>query len=148
MVAIASLADNIAWDGTTTTATAAVAFGPPPSYLEMLLWLSSPSTLATEADRHRISQLPLWRVCYGGAFAATRASIRQTSAASWRSLAASLERGDNIEEGHFMERTWAALLSEPPSSSTGEALRQAASCVIQDRPWQGFLGTLGNCRCR
>jgi hypothetical protein len=28
-------------------------------------------------------------------------------------LVASLSRGDNIEEGHFAERTWAALLSKP-----------------------------------
>jgi hypothetical protein len=28
-------------------------------------------------------------------------------------LEISLTRGDNIEEGHFVERSWAALLSNP-----------------------------------
>ena len=31
----------------------------------------------------------------------------------WNSLGTSRTRADNIEEGHFAERTWAALLSKP-----------------------------------
>ena len=31
----------------------------------------------------------------------------------WNPIVESLSRGDNIEEGHFMERIWASLLSRP-----------------------------------
>jgi hypothetical protein len=44
---------------------------------------------------------------------------------NWTHVAQSLARGDNIEEGHFMERMWAALLSEPISQSTQRFLLQS-----------------------
>ena len=32
---------------------------------------------------------------------------------TWEKLVNVLARGDNIEEGHFVERTWSTLLSKP-----------------------------------
>ena len=49
-------------------------------------------------------------VCYGGEFGATVENIRRVARADWRILAAALDRGDNIIEGHLMERAWAALV--------------------------------------
>ena len=37
----------------------------------------------------------------------------------WSALSTALLRGDNIEEGHFAERLWAALLSPPVDAPTG-----------------------------
>jgi hypothetical protein len=52
-------------------------------------------------------------VCYGGIFAVKVSHISSVPSKVWTSLETSLSRGDNIEEGHFAERTWAALLSKP-----------------------------------
>lgn len=52
-------------------------------------------------------------VCYGGVFATTRERIHKVPLKYWRQLKYSLERGDKIEESHFMERMWAMLLSDP-----------------------------------
>ncbi len=53
---------------------------------------------------------PLSPVCYGGIFAVKRPQIAEVPGYIWRSMEKSLSRGDNIEEGHFAERTWAGLL--------------------------------------
>jgi hypothetical protein len=52
-------------------------------------------------------------VCYGGVFAARKERIRHVPLASWKMLHKALERGNNIEESHFVERLWAMLLSDP-----------------------------------
>jgi hypothetical protein len=52
-------------------------------------------------------------VCYGGRFAASVENIYKQDMNMWMKLEISLTRGDNIEEGHFVERSWAALLSNP-----------------------------------
>jgi hypothetical protein len=44
--------------------------------------------------------------------------LQYSSVRNWSSIVQSLSRGDSIEEGHFMERLWAALPSEPISQST------------------------------
>ena len=58
-------------------------------------------------------QQPLTPVCYGGIFLTTRHQILKYPSSMYERIAQSLSRGDNIEEGHFAERTWAALLSKP-----------------------------------
>jgi hypothetical protein len=45
-----------------------------------------------------------------------------------------LNRGDNIEEGHFMERSWAASLASPLEKFQIEALKNYSSRVTRD-PW-------------
>jgi hypothetical protein len=73
-----------------------------------------------------------WPVCYGGTFAAMRSSIRARPHATWAALEQSLRRGDNIEEGHFVERMWGALLTsdatpvEPPRCPPPAALMRTA----------------------
>lgn len=52
-------------------------------------------------------------VCYGGVFAARKERIRRVPLAAWKMLHKTLERGNNIEESHFVERLWAMLLSDP-----------------------------------
>ena len=47
----------------------------------------------------------------------------------WLSLERSLSRGDNIEEGHFAERTWAGLLHRPLNDSERELLFQRTRSV-------------------
>eukprot|EP00964_Phaeocystis_antarctica_P115622 scaffold79586_cov57-Phaeocystis_antarctica.AAC.1 len=47
-------------------------------------------------------------------------------------------RGDNIEEGHYVERLWAALLSPPVDASTGAAALSHANAFF-------WLGRLQGC---
>ena len=56
-------------------------------------------------------------MCYGGEFGATRENIRRVAQADWRTLAAAVDRGDDIIEGHLMERAWASLIGPrfPPT---------------------------------
>mmetsp|Transcript_4140 Transcript_4140/g.10466 ORF Transcript_4140/g.10466 Transcript_4140/m.10466 type:complete len:314 (+) Transcript_4140:69-1010(+) len=60
------------------------------------------------------------QVCYGGNFAVRMDRIWGMNSSLWPRLVASLERGDNIEEGHYAERTWAGLLAQstPPGNLT------------------------------
>jgi len=53
----------------------------------------------------------LWPVCYGGNFAVTARNIRAVPHSLWNRAQQSLARGNNIEEGHYMERSWAGLLT-------------------------------------
>jgi len=54
-------------------------------------------------------------VCYGGVFATSVGQIRKRLD-TLRSIEKSLSRADNLEEGHFAERSWARLLTKPLSS--------------------------------
>ena len=62
-------------------------------------------------------QQPLTPVCYGGIFAVNVQRLQALDRKVWIGVRNSLSRADNIEEGHFMERSWAGLLSmEQPMS--------------------------------
>ena len=54
------------------------------------------------------------RVCYGGSFLTRKEGLLSQSEDAWVSLTASLSRGDNIEEGHYAERSWASIVAPPP----------------------------------
>jgi len=58
-------------------------------------------------------QQDLVNVCYAGTFAATVGQMRKQKETIWGDLKQSLARGNNIEEGHYTERIWASLLSDP-----------------------------------
>ena len=77
-------------------------------------------------------------VCYGGSFAASVENIYKQDMKMWMKLEISLTRGDNIEEGHFVERSWAALLSNPLELLQIEAL-QNYSTGIHGNPMRGML---------
>eukprot|EP00541_Cyclophora_tenuis_P015671 CAMPEP_0116563122 /NCGR_PEP_ID=MMETSP0397-20121206/12550_1 /TAXON_ID=216820 /ORGANISM="Cyclophora tenuis, Strain ECT3854" /LENGTH=154 /DNA_ID=CAMNT_0004089515 /DNA_START=82 /DNA_END=546 /DNA_ORIENTATION=- len=75
-------------------------------------------------------------VCYGGSFVVEPHRFDVLNETIWQKLQMTLQRGDNIEESHHMERTWAAVLSPPLTNphhiealwkhSTGIALRRGA----------------------
>jgi len=71
-------------------------------------WLQSitDSTLYTHlTTRERVP------CCLRGFFSVERARILGVNRTVWRALRASLAREDNIEESHYAERSWAALLA-------------------------------------
>lgn len=70
-------------------------------------------------------------VCFGGIFAASVRSIKKTKMAVWKAAEESLSRGDNIQEGHYMERMWAMLLSLPLEKYQVEALKKYADLVYR-----------------
>ena len=51
-------------------------------------------------------------VCYGGVFSAKVSNIRRHEQNFWNSLTSNLSRGNNIQEGHYLERTWALLMND------------------------------------
>jgi hypothetical protein len=71
-------------------------------------------------------------VCYGGVFAASVENIYKINIEVWEKMEDTLTRGDNIEEGHFAERSWAALLSSPIEGFQAEALKNYSSSFIND----------------
>ena len=88
----------------------------------------SPNTLQhLDAVQH-----PVRRVCYGGSFATSGRNVLRIPRGDWSALSTALLRGDNIEEGHYVERLWAALLSPPVDASTGAA----ALSYANGRYWQ------------
>lgn len=113
-------------------------------YRGVLHWLRS-LDFAT-GDREVIERTfkrPLVPVCYRGNFAMLRKNAEFISSDAWGKLAASLSREDNLEEGHFMERTWAAILSEevPWEGWHGDAeeLRRLADSIKNVRFFPGRL---------
>ena len=90
----------------------------------------SPNTLQhLDAVQH-----PVRRICYGGSFATSGRNVLRIPRGDWSALSTALLRGDNIEEGHYVERLWAALLSPPVDASTGAtALSYANGRYLQHR---------------
>lgn len=75
----------------------------------------------------------LTQVCYGGIFAASLKNIRSSDMRKWKRIEIALRRGDNIEEGHFMECSWARLLSTPLKLYQENAILSGCSEFISDR---------------
>ena len=103
-------------------------------------WLASVLSQPTYSE---LRAREVWPVCYGGSFAARREQILRVSAADWAALAKSLSRADNLEEGHYMERSWAALLSPPlPTNVARQLLCHPA---VKKAPYSGMLlATVGH----
>jgi hypothetical protein len=80
---------------------------------------------------------PLTPVCYGGFFAVKVSHISSVPRKVWTSLETRFSRGDNIEEGHFAESTWAALLSKPLG------LEQANEIISHAHHTNHLVGTDG-----
>jgi hypothetical protein len=75
-------------------------------------------------------------VCYGGIFAASVENIYKQDMDMYKKIRDSLTRGDNIEEGHFVERSWAPMLSNPLEPLQIEAI-QNYSTGIEGNPLFG-----------
>ena len=71
----------------------------------------------------------LTQVCYGGNFATTRQSIQRHPNSLWYNLEKSLSRANNLEEGHFAERSWAGLLANPIKRYQMKALLKYGNSV-------------------
>ena len=52
-------------------------------------------------------------VCYGGNFLVQKRGMLSQSLDAWKNMERSLSRGNNIEEGHFAERSWASIVAPP-----------------------------------
>jgi hypothetical protein len=72
------------------------------------------------------------QVCYGGMFAASATNIFKQGAHVWSVVESSLTRGDNIVEGHYVERLWGPLLATPLESFQVEALRRFSTGVYNN----------------
>jgi len=60
--------------------------------------------------------------CYGGNFATTKKQIMKKPMWVWEAIEHSLSRGNNIIEGHFVERAWASLLAKPLNNATASKI--------------------------
>lgn len=76
---------------------------------------------------------PLTQVCFGGQFATTSSQIEKHKS-QWGNLKNGLSRGNNIEESHFAERTWAGLLSKRLSTKATMQLINRLKEVFIDKP--------------
>ena len=91
---------------------------------------------------------PLQPVCFGGSFGAATSSIQSLPPTLWGILRTALARGDNIEESHFMERSWAALFAAVPDGAVLDNLYRAAGAIVEledGRYW--MRGSLDGCSC-
>lgn len=84
---------------------------------------------------------PVSPVCYGGNFAVKMSNVLNVRG-PLQNILISLSRGDNILEGHFAERTWAALLScRLPREMLFRIQRMSASTL----PFADMAGGLVGC---
>lgn len=79
-------------------------------------------------------------VCYGGVFAIKEEQILHQTETSWQNLENALTREDNLVEGHFTERMWAAILS----GLDNEYARQVDKVVVPNiNETSGCIGRAG-----
>ena len=83
-------------------------------------------------------------VCYGGNFAAKTSNMLRSQNAT-KKMVRTLSRGDNIEEGHFAERTWAALIM---SRVPLHIVKQLQCMVLGIRPVHDMVGSTVGCDTR
>jgi hypothetical protein len=83
----------------------------------------------------------LIHACFGGVFMTTVESMLKAPVKNWEAVVSSLSRGDNIEEGHYMERMWPAILAPGIPLEEQVRLMQRKERVIQ-RPGLGYHGLL------
>jgi len=81
----------------------------------------------------------LVQVCYGGIFAASAKNIFKQDMKVWKTLEATLTRGDNIQEGHYAERSWSHLLANPLEQLQIDALRKHSANITQEEDIRGAL---------
>jgi hypothetical protein len=91
--------------------------------------------------RHiHLIQLPHYvPVCYGGSFMTSWKSIQKTSVKRWEQMYKLLLRNDNIEESHFMERSWAILLSNSLSNDMLNKMQQCKNSYMMKGPMIGAV---------
>lgn len=87
---------------------------------------------------------PVIQVCYAGTFAAKTANII-ASRAIWSSMLKLLERGDNIIEGHYAERSYAAVLMPSLPLHLNELMIHLAKGVRKCSYTTVFCGSLYSC---
>ena len=90
------------------------------------------------------------QVCYGGVFAGSVHSIYKSDditkviqtmdTSVWKNIERSLSRGNNIQEGHYAERSWGPLISTPLSEFSLEALVKKSDGVYLNK--SSFHGAL------
>ena len=87
---------------------------------------------------------PLMLVCYAGTFATKPANII-ASRRVWLRMLTILERGDNIVEGHYAERTYAALLMPSVPSHIHDRILCLSTGVRKCAHTAVFCGLLYGC---
>ena len=90
------------------------------------------------------------QVCYGGVFSGSFRNIYKSTdinkviakmdTSMWKNVEVSLSRGNNIQEGHFAERSWAPMIQTPLPTWQLEALLEKADGVYINK--SSFHGTL------
>ena len=121
------------------------------------------SSFHLNGHNHHDNKDDLVQVCYGGSFAATTEQVLLSPSSGqdeeeppssdadattrldsvfefWNNIEQSLSRANNLEEGHFMERTWAALFTKPIPSYQQKAIREYSSHVMFRQ--SSFVGPL------
>ena len=128
-----------------------------PDYSTFGAWLAAVlgagAATATAAQARHLAAVGAARVlpvCFGGTFAASRAAIRSVPRATWAFVAKTLDRGDSVQEGHFAERAWAALLGPDASRRFQDWLVCRADAVVlihrQRKTYCSLSGMLVNRR--
>ena len=84
---------------------------------------------------------PLSAVCYGGSFASKVSHILKIRESAF-ALLKHLSRGDNIIEGHFAERSWAAILT---ARLPVDIQKQLISMSKTTFPFMDMYGALFGC---
>jgi hypothetical protein len=82
---------------------------------------------------------PITSICFGGNFMTSLRAIEESPVQDWSVIVEQLSRGDNIEEGHYMERLWADLLSQPLSEQYQDSIRSREVHHFTDGAFSGVV---------
>jgi len=73
------------------------------------------------------------QICYGGVFAASVSNIKKQNSSVWKNIEKSLSRGNNIQEGHYAERSWAPSMATPLQKYQLDAVIQRSDGVYLNK---------------
>eukprot|EP00980_Cylindrotheca_fusiformis_P030878 scaffold25562_cov132-Cylindrotheca_fusiformis.AAC.2 len=100
-------------------------------------------TLGSFYDHLKIGPIgrKMVQVCYGGVFAASVKQIKKQKMEVWKAIEKSMSRGDNIQEGHYIERMWGMLLAAPLEQYQMDAIYKYADTHLQPGYHEKYGGT-------
>ena len=79
------------------------------------------------------------QICYGGVFAASVSNIKKTKSSVWNTVEKILSHGDNIQEGHYIERSWGMILSTPLLQFQVDAMIKYTERLSSKQHFRGCL---------
>ena len=111
-------------------------------------WLE---TILGKETKERLTTQNILPVCYGGSFAFSSVLAKRQSRQEYKNIMDSLSVGDNVEVGHYAERTWASLLAPHMNKELQHSFKSKYENNVADIGsilGMSYTGSITRCCCK